>query len=1056
MNFAKCLRPAAVACTLFLFVESVLAQEYGSIEGRVFSASSDTYLNNARVSVSGTGLEAFTDATGRYRFAQVQAGSREIIVFYTGLAPKTVGIVVKSGEVARLDITLSSETSPAAAGERTVTLDAFVVAASRETNAAAIAIHEQRFAPNFKSVVSTDQFGNVPDGNAGDFLKFLPGVSVNYSGGEVTSISVGGMPPSATPIFMDGMPVAGAGTGMDRSAGVGFSVNNMSRIEVTKSPTPDSPASAIGGSVNLVQRSAFERSRPELLVKTYLTARSDELHISKSPGPGRKPTRKIHPAAEINYVAPVNQRFGFTLAALLSRSYSNQDQFIQNWLPSSGPVPNNGLFAPTTYDKPFATQFQIFDAPKQTTKRNAGLTADWKPYRDGVLSVGLQYNQTYVEAQQRRWVVATNGSANFGPTFTYARAERTNSATQQISLSFEQEVKQFMPTVKFRHKGPTWEFDSGWAYSHAHTQYYDKDKGFFRNMDFRRVNLIVNLIGLSSRGIPASYEAFDHTGRPIDNRDGSNLFLQSVQTSQLTRDNTVKSGYANATRTVRIGVPIRTKLGFDVATQEQDTYAPTYTWTYLGPDRLPPNVTAGITDTGTQTLDNYFSRDYIDQSFSARVLPFGAEKLQWINQYKIGQLFRDQPAWFTPTNSTSDRQSRVNTSQNMAETVSALYLRGDTKLFRDRLSLVAGVRWERTDDKGDGALFDLNAKYQKTANGTLVDGNPNQAGIQPVLIPGWASLTPLEQNEILYVERGAHIRKHYADYYPSVNALYALTPRINLRASWARTIARPNYNSLVPALNYSEPNVAVPVITVNNPNLVPWTASSLTAGAEYYFDSTSPGLLSIRARHIDIQNFFSALRYPTVESAAAILERYGVDPADFPDYQVQTTVNLGDARITGIDAEYRQKLAFLPEWARGLSVFGTITVQQVKGSNLAAFGNSGFPDKNGSWGITLARPRFTVSANWNYRGKQRAVPITGAGIPAPENDTYAYDMARLYLDLSFDVRLTKRWALFGYARNATNVHEEVQRFGASTPEYAKVYSIQEFGAYYTFGVKATF
>jgi hypothetical protein len=69
-----------------------------------------------------------------------------------------------------------------------VKLDAFVVATGRETDGAAIAINEQRFAPNIKNVVSADALGDVMDGNVGEFLKFMPGITAEYdreSGGSV-------------------------------------------------------------------------------------------------------------------------------------------------------------------------------------------------------------------------------------------------------------------------------------------------------------------------------------------------------------------------------------------------------------------------------------------------------------------------------------------------------------------------------------------------------------------------------------------------------------------------------------------------------------------------------------------------------------------------------------------------------------------------------------------------------------------------------------------------------------------------------------------------------
>ena len=53
---------------------------------------------------------------------------------------------------------------------------------------------------------------------------------------------------------------AGGGTGRQTNFEQ-VSINNMSRIEVIQSPTPESQGSALGGSVNMIPRSAFERSR---------------------------------------------------------------------------------------------------------------------------------------------------------------------------------------------------------------------------------------------------------------------------------------------------------------------------------------------------------------------------------------------------------------------------------------------------------------------------------------------------------------------------------------------------------------------------------------------------------------------------------------------------------------------------------------------------------------------------------------------------------------------------------------------------------------------------
>ena len=165
----------------------------GSVEGRVLNTTNGRYINNARITVEGTALEAFSDEQGYYRLA-VPAGPRTVRVFYTGLRSQVRPLLVTDGQRAVSDFNLGTgdgDNGP-------VALDPFVVESTRDMNAAALAINEQRFATNIKSVISTDSFGEIAEGNVGDFAKFLPGVTIDYGGGGARGISVGGVPTSST------------------------------------------------------------------------------------------------------------------------------------------------------------------------------------------------------------------------------------------------------------------------------------------------------------------------------------------------------------------------------------------------------------------------------------------------------------------------------------------------------------------------------------------------------------------------------------------------------------------------------------------------------------------------------------------------------------------------------------------------------------------------------------------------------------------------------------------------------------------------------------------
>src|SRR4051812_34705365 len=90
----------------------------GTIEGRVQNAVTGNFLNNARVRVTGTKLEAFTDAAGEFRLGNVPAGPATLDVFYTGMAAQKISVTVAPGVVVQQDVSLR-DVAAGAAGEGT-------------------------------------------------------------------------------------------------------------------------------------------------------------------------------------------------------------------------------------------------------------------------------------------------------------------------------------------------------------------------------------------------------------------------------------------------------------------------------------------------------------------------------------------------------------------------------------------------------------------------------------------------------------------------------------------------------------------------------------------------------------------------------------------------------------------------------------------------------------------------------------------------------------------------------------------------------------------------
>jgi hypothetical protein len=354
-------------CGILLFCASAaLAQSasFGTIEGRLFDARRGEYLEKARVTLEGTRLEVLSDATGMYRLTNVPPGTARLVIFYTGLGSVTEIVTVPAGETVQHDVTFTGVGKATAGSGEVVKLGEFVVSSSKEMEGAAIAINEQRFASNIMQVVSADEFGTIADGSIGEFMKFLPGITSDYTGGDARRFSINGAPEDNVPISMGGFEMASAaGAGTRRAVELDqVSINNISRVEINRSPTPDTPGAALAGSVNFVPRSAFERSKPVYSYNVQWMFKDAESAWHKTPGPRwGEWTRKMNPGFDLSAVVPVTKTFGFSVSAGYSLQYTPQPNTAMQWRgaatatnqsATANPTGTGTWFPDTTPDNP--------------------------------------------------------------------------------------------------------------------------------------------------------------------------------------------------------------------------------------------------------------------------------------------------------------------------------------------------------------------------------------------------------------------------------------------------------------------------------------------------------------------------------------------------------------------------------------------------------------------------------------------------------------------------------------------------------------------------------
>ncbi|MDP3072948.1 MAG: TonB-dependent receptor [Opitutaceae bacterium] len=1038
-NHSNHLIRLGLIAAVFGAAAALCAQSSGTatIEGRVFDAQRGEYVEKARLTIESTRQETLTDSAGQYRFTGVPAGSVTLNVFYTGLATQAEIVAVASGATVQHDITLRGAPKKSGLTNEAVKLDAFVVSASREMDAAAIAINEQRFAANIKNVVSTDEFGTIADGSVGEFMKFLPGITSDYTGGDARRFSMNGVPAGNVPITMGGFDLASASAAstartieLDQ-----VSINSISRIEVSQTPTPESTGSALAGSVNFVPRSAFERSRPSFRYSASLLMRNSERTFRKTPGPMWSPSHKVLPGFDFSAIVPVNKNFGFTVSGGYSLQYTPQGSSVNSRRGVTGgtstPAANGtpGNFPDTPFDNPYLTDYTLRNGAKTTERYSLGTTLDFRLGPNDRFSFSMQYAFLGEAFANRELRIAINRvlPGNFGPTFTRGAAGQ-GTVTNVVSDSRRRPGRTLMPTLSYRHDGRTWKIDAGLGYSHSRIHYLDIDKGQFNAGTSQRTGLTLAFDDINPLR-PGTITAADAGGTPVDIYNLGNYSLSSATSVQAKAYDGKITAYGNVRRTFDgRGVPVTLKSGFDVRTTRRDVRSGTTNYAYAGRD------SAAVV---------------VDDSFSTRPPPFGFSPIQWIDNEKYWRLYRDTPAAFNVDRNNGYR-SLVANSKLASEIISSLFFRGDAALLGGRLKLNGGLRAEQTNIDAQGSLDDRTRNYRRDAAGKVIFGSDGRTPLPIIATIPNDNANALAISQLTFLDRALKAEKEYLRLFPSLNASYNLRENLILRGSYYTSVGRPNFNQYAGALTLPDTE-REPAnnnrIGVNNVGIKAWSAQTVKVRLEYYFEKV--GQVSIGGFRRDFKNFFGNTFFAATPE---FLAHYSLDPTLYGPYEVNTQYNVADTiHMTGAEFDYKQALTFLPHWARGVQVFINSSIQHGTGP-VETFQD--ITPLTTNWGFSLSRPKFSLRANWNIRGLQRRGSIGAARSIEP--GSFAYFAARRYIDVSGEYNLTKQFGLFFSLRNIGNQAEDTLHYGPSTPGWAKFSRRNTFGGLWTFGVKGAF
>ncbi|WP_305982866.1 TonB-dependent receptor [Roseivirga thermotolerans] len=217
----------------------------GVVKGRVLDELG-LPLPGATVLLPGLEKGMPTDANGYYTIVEVPAGEHNITVTFVGYKKIEQQITV-------LDNTTTTQNFSMEPG---YTTGGEVIIVGDRLKGQAKALNQQRTNANITNVVAADQIGRFPDANIGDALKRIPGITIQNDQGEARNIIVRGLAPQLNSVTLNGERIPSA-EGDNRNIQLDLiPADLIQTIQVNKAVLPDMDADAIGGSVNLVTRSA--------------------------------------------------------------------------------------------------------------------------------------------------------------------------------------------------------------------------------------------------------------------------------------------------------------------------------------------------------------------------------------------------------------------------------------------------------------------------------------------------------------------------------------------------------------------------------------------------------------------------------------------------------------------------------------------------------------------------------------------------------------------------------------------------------------------------------
>jgi TonB-dependent receptor len=839
-------------------------------------------------------------------------------------------------------------------------LDAFKVTGEREGGAAAITA--QRNAENVKNVVAMDAFGTLPNMSASEVALNLPGVAGNLNeAGLVAGFTIRGIQPGLNTVTMDGVLLTSRDDGLGRATQLHVYNSAMfDQMELTKGHTPDKGADSLGGTLNLKSRSPLGMKEKRRITFNF----SGRLAPSFTQQIPLREAHRFHPLFNVGYQEVFSVLGGDRNLGVAANVFYSEH--ATGWFLTSRDFQN------TAADPAYVWDYRTVDTYNPHTQASLNVKLDYRLSPTTKLTLNTLANDNN-EKFRRRYetrafttqTVGTTGTAGILPGYTdrITRVRAAPGSTINHTMTGPNNVFVRMRNVDFgvEHQYDRLQIDYKASYNHTHVNRGNGKGGVL-------VNQITGVGWILDRTDSDLHPRFIQTEGPdFTNPANYRPPANGLTNANAENDRAVREVHGNARYQLPVRGTVYVKAGGLWRENSADDVVRDRRWSYIGLGALPASTSLLMYDqlkTG-RTIPQWEASDFIST-----------------REPKQPELWREDRYFFESNKYVGTRE--------VVESVTAGYVMTQGQI--GATGFLAGVRTERTDTESSGWV---RARTGSTAAQQQAD--------------------PVGSAQRDYANTRREIEGGYTKSFPSIHLNRDLNRNLKVRASWSTSFGRPPLSNLLPNETVNEPNQT---LTINNPSLLPQTATNWDASLEYYFEPV--GVISASWFHKEIKDYI-------INGVNAGTVGTGTDNGfngEYAGFMLLTRANAGTAVVQGWEFSYQQQFTFLPGLLKGLSASANYTLLETSGDFGGTVKRStgqvpGFIPRTGNVSLVWRYGAVSARVSANYVGSY----ITNFTAPDSPRNLYRFSRTITNIGAAYHYR---PWLTL--TADVSNVFNETESF----------------------------